>query len=61
MRRNRPSAATTARKSHASRTPCEHQFWRSHDARETCDSRAAAAADGRFDRIIAQRLQNAAQ
>eukprot|EP00974_Lingulodinium_polyedra_P090218 8749171-Lingulodinium_polyedra.AAC.1 len=26
MRSNRPSAAATARESHASHTPCEHQF-----------------------------------
>eukprot|EP00974_Lingulodinium_polyedra_P115075 11143838-Lingulodinium_polyedra.AAC.1 len=27
MRLNRPSAATAARKSHASRNPCERHFW----------------------------------
>eukprot|EP00974_Lingulodinium_polyedra_P099202 9611751-Lingulodinium_polyedra.AAC.1 len=61
MRSNRPSAAATARKSHASRTPCEHQFRRAHGMCETCDFRTAAAADGCFDCIIASRFANAAQ
>eukprot|EP00974_Lingulodinium_polyedra_P096407 9345458-Lingulodinium_polyedra.AAC.1 len=45
MRSSPPSAAATARKWHASHTPCERQFlvraWR---ACKTCDLRAAAAA-----------------
>eukprot|EP00974_Lingulodinium_polyedra_P012399 1196821-Lingulodinium_polyedra.AAC.1 len=61
MRSNRPSAAARARKSHTSRTPCEHQCWCSRGTREACGSRTAAAADGRFDRIIVQRVQNATQ
>eukprot|EP00974_Lingulodinium_polyedra_P031519 3032596-Lingulodinium_polyedra.AAC.1 len=51
-RSNRPSATTAARKSHAARTPREHQKWCSHGAREACGLRAAAAADNRFDRIF---------
>eukprot|EP00974_Lingulodinium_polyedra_P062028 5988195-Lingulodinium_polyedra.AAC.1 len=46
-RLNRPCAAATAREPHAARTPCEHQTWCSHGARETCGLRAAVAADGR--------------
>eukprot|EP00974_Lingulodinium_polyedra_P008312 792740-Lingulodinium_polyedra.AAC.1 len=42
MRSDRPSAATTARKSHASRTPCKHRNWRSHGAREAYDLRRRA-------------------
>eukprot|EP00974_Lingulodinium_polyedra_P010046 966445-Lingulodinium_polyedra.AAC.1 len=44
MRSNRSSAAATARKSHASRTPCEHQFsvfaWRAQRVRcaNRCDN-----------------------
>eukprot|EP00974_Lingulodinium_polyedra_P033879 3257932-Lingulodinium_polyedra.AAC.1 len=61
MRSNRPSAAATVRTSYASRTPCKRQFWCPRGAREVHDSRAAAAAKRRFDRIIVQRLQNATQ
>eukprot|EP00974_Lingulodinium_polyedra_P101070 9792186-Lingulodinium_polyedra.AAC.1 len=39
MRSNQTFAAVTGRKSHATHTPCEHQNWRSHGARETCDAR----------------------
>eukprot|EP00974_Lingulodinium_polyedra_P128044 11204497-Lingulodinium_polyedra.AAC.1 len=61
MRSNQPLATATTRKSHASHTPCEHQNWRAHGVRETCDLRVAAAANGRVDRIIVQRSQNATQ
>eukprot|EP00974_Lingulodinium_polyedra_P116531 11159504-Lingulodinium_polyedra.AAC.1 len=61
MRSNRPSAAATPHKSHASRTPCERQTIVSHGLREACDLRVAAAADGRFDRIIAHGAKNRAQ
>eukprot|EP00974_Lingulodinium_polyedra_P025282 2443965-Lingulodinium_polyedra.AAC.1 len=52
MRSNRPSATTTAHKTHASHTPCEHHLGCLHGARDACDARAAAAAVRRFDRII---------
>eukprot|EP00974_Lingulodinium_polyedra_P118584 11167735-Lingulodinium_polyedra.AAC.1 len=61
MRPNRPCAATTASKSHASHTPRERQKWSSHGVRGTRDLRAAVTADGRFDRIIAHGSQNRAQ
>eukprot|EP00974_Lingulodinium_polyedra_P088731 8603135-Lingulodinium_polyedra.AAC.1 len=61
VRSHRPCAATTARDSHASHTPCKHQKWRSHGAREACDLRAAAAADSRCDCIIAHGFKNRAQ
>eukprot|EP00974_Lingulodinium_polyedra_P074490 7219822-Lingulodinium_polyedra.AAC.1 len=61
MRSNRPRAATTAREPHASRTPCEHQKRCSHGVRGACDARAAVAADGRFERIIAHYFKNRAQ
>eukprot|EP00974_Lingulodinium_polyedra_P072106 6979685-Lingulodinium_polyedra.AAC.1 len=47
MRSNRVYATTTARKSRASRAPCEHHVGCLHGARETCDSRAVVPADGR--------------
>eukprot|EP00974_Lingulodinium_polyedra_P009123 872474-Lingulodinium_polyedra.AAC.1 len=61
IRSNRPRAATTACKSHASHTPRAHQKWCSHGIHEACDARTAVAADGRFDRIIAHGFQNRAQ
>eukprot|EP00974_Lingulodinium_polyedra_P093158 9024266-Lingulodinium_polyedra.AAC.1 len=61
MRSNRPSAVAARCTSHASHTPRAHQTWCSHEGREACDARAAAAADGRFDRVIAHALQNRAQ
>eukprot|EP00974_Lingulodinium_polyedra_P073463 7112249-Lingulodinium_polyedra.AAC.1 len=53
MRSNRPFAAAAARKSHASHTPCEHQFLCSHGLCEACESRAVVAVDGWFDRVVA--------
>eukprot|EP00974_Lingulodinium_polyedra_P003304 309149-Lingulodinium_polyedra.AAC.1 len=44
MRSNRPSAAATARASHASRTPRERQLRGLHGTR-ACDLRAAVAGD----------------
>eukprot|EP00974_Lingulodinium_polyedra_P052753 5073439-Lingulodinium_polyedra.AAC.1 len=61
MRSNRPSAAATARKSHASHTPCKHQHWRSHATHEACDVRTAVATDGRFGRITVHGFKNRAQ
>eukprot|EP00974_Lingulodinium_polyedra_P058039 5588945-Lingulodinium_polyedra.AAC.1 len=61
MRSSRPSAVVAARKSRASRISCERQFWRSFGVCEVCDLRSVAAANGRIDRIIVQRLQNATQ
>eukprot|EP00974_Lingulodinium_polyedra_P065087 6292312-Lingulodinium_polyedra.AAC.1 len=40
MQSSRPYAVTAAHKSHASRTPCDQQFWRSHGVCEACDLRA---------------------
>eukprot|EP00974_Lingulodinium_polyedra_P130289 11213293-Lingulodinium_polyedra.AAC.1 len=61
MRSNRVSAATAARESHAAHTPCEHSNWHSHGVRDARDLRAAAATDGRPDRIIAHGFKSRAQ
>eukprot|EP00974_Lingulodinium_polyedra_P093002 9011014-Lingulodinium_polyedra.AAC.1 len=61
MRTNRPSAATVPCKSHASCTPCGHQFWRLHEKCDACDLRATVAAHNGFDRIIAHGFRNRAQ
>eukprot|EP00974_Lingulodinium_polyedra_P053142 5106950-Lingulodinium_polyedra.AAC.1 len=53
MQSNSPfAAAAAACKSHASRVPCERQPWCAREVREACDSRAGAAADGRFDPVV---------
>eukprot|EP00974_Lingulodinium_polyedra_P067617 6547371-Lingulodinium_polyedra.AAC.1 len=57
----RPSAAAAAHKSDASRAPFLAPFLCSHGVREACDLRGAAAADGRFDRIIVHGFRNRAQ
>eukprot|EP00974_Lingulodinium_polyedra_P044427 4261518-Lingulodinium_polyedra.AAC.1 len=53
MRSNRLSATATPHKSHASNSPREHQKMAFAWSAWACDLRAAATADGRFDRIIA--------
>eukprot|EP00974_Lingulodinium_polyedra_P041917 4024488-Lingulodinium_polyedra.AAC.1 len=57
MRLHRPFTAATARKSFAralhARTNCLARAWNA----QTCDSRPAATADGRFDRVVVQRFQ----
>eukprot|EP00974_Lingulodinium_polyedra_P056107 5395469-Lingulodinium_polyedra.AAC.1 len=60
MRMHRPSAAATARKWH-NRAPHARarKLARASNA-QTCDSRTGVAADGRSDRIAAQRFANAA-
>eukprot|EP00974_Lingulodinium_polyedra_P038726 3710240-Lingulodinium_polyedra.AAC.1 len=61
MRLSRRSAAAAARKSRANvlhaRTEKSVRAWSAF----ACDLRAAGAAKRRFDRIIAQRFENAAQ
>eukprot|EP00974_Lingulodinium_polyedra_P013132 1274240-Lingulodinium_polyedra.AAC.1 len=44
MRSTRASAVAAARKSDASCTPCERQFWCSHGVCEACGLRAVLAA-----------------
>eukprot|EP00974_Lingulodinium_polyedra_P009332 893766-Lingulodinium_polyedra.AAC.1 len=61
MRSNRQFATATARKSHASHTPCKRQNWCLHGVRDARDLRTAAAADGRLERIIAHEFKNRAQ
>eukprot|EP00974_Lingulodinium_polyedra_P038877 3724822-Lingulodinium_polyedra.AAC.1 len=61
LRSTRPSAGTPTRKSHASRTPCKHNFWCLHEAREACNLRAAvdrAQRYGRIDCVPPRRLPN---
>eukprot|EP00974_Lingulodinium_polyedra_P044161 4237196-Lingulodinium_polyedra.AAC.1 len=60
MRLSRPSATATTLKSHARALHAAPELARAWRA-QTCDLRAAAAADGRLNRIIAQRFSNAAQ
>eukprot|EP00974_Lingulodinium_polyedra_P049197 4728616-Lingulodinium_polyedra.AAC.1 len=61
MRLHRPFTATAARKTRASRTPCGHPKWCPHGVSDSRVLRAAGAAIGRFNHIIAQRFANAAQ
>eukprot|EP00974_Lingulodinium_polyedra_P065921 6377344-Lingulodinium_polyedra.AAC.1 len=50
MRPNRPSAAATARKSHARALHARTSCWRARSAR-ACRLLVATAADGRIDRV----------
>eukprot|EP00974_Lingulodinium_polyedra_P010431 1001979-Lingulodinium_polyedra.AAC.1 len=61
MRLRSPSAAAAACNLHASPLHANAKNRRSRGVREVCDSRAAAAADGRFDRILAHGFKNHAQ
>eukprot|EP00974_Lingulodinium_polyedra_P045216 4336243-Lingulodinium_polyedra.AAC.1 len=56
MHSNLPSVAAAGRSSHASRARA-NKNWCLHGACDACDLQAAAAANGRFDRIFAQRLK----
>eukprot|EP00974_Lingulodinium_polyedra_P027458 2654237-Lingulodinium_polyedra.AAC.1 len=58
MRSNRLFAAATARYSHTCVLHALASFLARAWSARACDLRAAAAADGRGNRIIAQRLQN---
>eukprot|EP00974_Lingulodinium_polyedra_P095957 9300986-Lingulodinium_polyedra.AAC.1 len=61
MRSSRPSATATTRKSNARALQPRASFLaRAWNARAS-GLRAAAAADDRFNRIIAQRFENATQ
>eukprot|EP00974_Lingulodinium_polyedra_P122714 11183923-Lingulodinium_polyedra.AAC.1 len=61
MRSNRLYTFAAARKSHASRAPCEHQTWCSRGVCDACDLSAGVPAHGRFNHIIVQRFTNVAQ
>eukprot|EP00974_Lingulodinium_polyedra_P053666 5157792-Lingulodinium_polyedra.AAC.1 len=59
LRSSRPFATATARCSHARALHARASFWRAHGTR-ACELRTAAVVNGRLDRTIALRLENAA-
>eukprot|EP00974_Lingulodinium_polyedra_P106398 10297678-Lingulodinium_polyedra.AAC.1 len=63
MRLKRRFAATTDRAPHTRALHARARHFSGARAWSTraCDLRAAAAADGRYDRTVVQHLQNAAQ
>eukprot|EP00974_Lingulodinium_polyedra_P102430 9918820-Lingulodinium_polyedra.AAC.1 len=61
MRSNRPSAAAVARKPRVCAFHARAQIGARARSVRASDLRAIAAADGRFDRIVAQRSANVAQ
>eukprot|EP00974_Lingulodinium_polyedra_P032034 3084720-Lingulodinium_polyedra.AAC.2 len=61
MLSNRPFATATTRKSHTRALHARTNFLARAWNTRVCDSRTAAATDGRLNRIIAQRFANAAQ
>eukprot|EP00974_Lingulodinium_polyedra_P094729 9181478-Lingulodinium_polyedra.AAC.1 len=60
MRSNRPTAAVTARKSHARALHARAGFLARARSVRTCGLLVATAANGRIDRVV-ERLENATQ
>eukprot|EP00974_Lingulodinium_polyedra_P059873 5770878-Lingulodinium_polyedra.AAC.1 len=61
MRSNRASVAAAVAESHARALHAGARKMARAWRVQACDLRAAAAPDGRFDRIVARRLHNVAQ